>query len=171
MSTEDGTELAELVWVESPFYGSMSRADTEYAFSCMRECLSRGEVGLHPGIVFGPLFVRKRVLGTKAGLLWVTSAQKMAIYMDHGVGSTVGYTVLVGFARGIPIKIRFLQETPERRRKAERVLEAWSRTATPERMAALTSAVDEDDPTADAQHDLLAEELTKVSLAEFAGPS
>lgn len=99
------------VILESPYAGDIS-ANVEYARSCVRDSLSRGEAPIashllytQPGVLRDEV-AEERQWGIDAGLTWATAADATVVYTDRGISSGMKYGIANAEKSGRPVEYR-----------------------------------------------------------------
>jgi len=106
----------KLVILESPYAGDVD-ANTEYARRCVRDSLSRGEAPIashllytQPGILDDDK-PNERRWGIDAGLAWMSSADLVAAYIDHGVSAGMMEGLERALNAGVQYEFRHLEDS------------------------------------------------------------
>lgn len=104
-----------LVIIESPYAGDVE-ANVDYARSCVRDSLKRGEAPIashllytQPGILDDKVS-EERQLGIDAGLAWRAVAQASVVYIDRGISTGMEHGIAAARASGIPVEFRCLDK-------------------------------------------------------------
>ena len=101
------------VILESPFAGDVDR-NIAYARACLRDCLQRGEAPIASHLLFTqPGVLRddvpeERKLGIEAGFAWISVAEAMVVYADHGISPGMADAMKMAEERGLPVQKRRL---------------------------------------------------------------
>lgn len=105
----------KLVILESPFAatnGKTVEENIEYARSCVRDSLSRGEAPIashllytQPGILDDTI-PSERTLGINAGLAWREVAHGSVVYTDFGISEGMKYGIDAAIAQGLTVELR-----------------------------------------------------------------
>ena len=108
----------ERVIIESPYAGGTiddTEANKKYARRCMRDSLDRGEFPfashlLYPqeGILDDDL-PEERNQGILAGQAWSACADRVAVYVDHGISAGMWEGVMNALNQHIPVEMRILR--------------------------------------------------------------
>lgn len=102
------------VIVESPFAGDV-RANVEYARSCIRDCLLRGETPFASHLLYTQAGVLddtvpdERALGINAGHAWMFAADAVVVYEDRGISRGMLEGIRRAKAIGVPVEHRSIQ--------------------------------------------------------------
>ena len=101
------------VILESPFAGDVEH-NVEYARRCVADSLSRGEAPLashllytQPGIL-DDTDPDQRALGIDAGHAWISSANRMVVYVDHGISDGMQKGIDMADKFNLPVDIRYI---------------------------------------------------------------
>jgi len=104
------------VILESPYAGEIERNVT-YARRCVRDCLQRGEAPIashllftQPGILRDEI-AAERALGISAGLAWLSVAEAVVVYVDHGISAGMRAAITKAEQLGIQVEMRKLVTT------------------------------------------------------------
>lgn len=104
------------VILESPYAGE-TELNVEYARSCIRDSLSRGEAPIashllytQPGILRDDV-TKERQWGIDAGLAWIEVADATVVYTDRGISSGMKYGIQAAERAGRPVEYRSLTST------------------------------------------------------------
>lgn len=99
------------VILESPYAGEIE-ANIEYARSCVRDSLSRGEAPIashllytQPGVLDDGI-PDERQWGIDAGLAWLSAADAMVVYTDRGISSGMAAAIATAERNHCPIEYR-----------------------------------------------------------------
>jgi hypothetical protein len=102
-----------LVILESPYSGDIDR-NIAYARACVRDCLQRNESPAVSHLLFtqpGVLDDNKpheRALGIAAGHAWLRAADKVVVYIDHGVSDGMQHGIDAAAELKLPVERRRL---------------------------------------------------------------
>ncbi len=106
------------VVVESPFAAPTARerrAFVGYARRCVADCLARGEAPIashllhtQPGILRDDR-PEERAKGIAAGHAWIRVADRLVVYVNHGISAGMIEGIRVAHAAGTRISIRRLE--------------------------------------------------------------
>lgn len=102
-----------LVILESPYAGDVD-TNVDYARSCLRDCLMRGEAPIASHLLYtqdGVLDDRdptERTLGIAAGLAWGRAAQATVVYQDRGISRGMLQGIADAERAGRPVEFRNL---------------------------------------------------------------
>lgn len=101
------------VVVESPYQGDIER-NVRYARECVKDCLQRGEAPIASHLLFTQEGVLddddpcERLWGIDAGHAWISVADAVVVYADHGVSSGMQLAINAAGVRNIPVETRRL---------------------------------------------------------------
>lgn len=101
------------VIIESPYAGDVER-NLEYARRCLRDSLRRGDAPIASHLLYtqdgvlDDLIPEERSLGIKAGLEWLTVADKHVFYMDHGMSKGMKNALMRSIEADIEIEFRMI---------------------------------------------------------------
>ncbi len=102
------------VVVESPYAGDVER-NVHYARECIKDCLQRGEAPIASHLLFTQEGVlnddspSERQWGIDAGHAWISVADAVVLYVDHGVSRGMQLAINVAGRASIPVETRRLQ--------------------------------------------------------------
>jgi hypothetical protein len=101
------------VILESPYAGNVE-TNVAYARHCVRDCLMREEAPIASHLLFTqPGILRddikeERELGIAAGLAWITVADAMVVYIDHGISPGMQAAIEEAERIGLTVELRSL---------------------------------------------------------------
>ena len=110
------------VIIESPLRSTSAgdyQRNKNYAVSCMRDCISRGEAPFASHLLYttkgllNDLKHDERTLGISMGFLWGECASKVVVYTDLGISEGMKLGIKYYNKLGIPIEYRKLAEVKE----------------------------------------------------------
>jgi hypothetical protein len=102
------------VILESP-YASNVEQNLTYARACIRDCLSRGESPIASHLLFTQAGIlrdgipEERQLGIDAGLAWISVADAMVVYIDHGTSPGMRQAMVAARRASLPVEMRCLE--------------------------------------------------------------
>lgn len=107
-----GTATMRLVVLESPYAGDHVR-NVKYARDCIRDCLYKGESPIASHLLFPQLLkdddAEERLLGMKAGHVWIRVCDAVVVYTDLGVSGGMNHGIEYAKVNGKPIEYRYLE--------------------------------------------------------------
>lgn len=101
------------VILESPYSGNVKK-NIEYARSCVRDCLMRGESPIASHLLYtqsGILddsMAKERKLGIIAGFEWRKDAEATVVYTDLGISEGMRLGIVDSLKKKIPVEYRIL---------------------------------------------------------------
>jgi len=107
------------VIIESPLRSTKAgqyQRNKEYAISCMRDSISRGEAPFASHLLYtlrgllNDLKFDERTLGISMGFLWGECANKVVVYTDRGISEGMKLGIKHYRKLEIPIEYRTLSE-------------------------------------------------------------
>jgi hypothetical protein len=97
------------VILESPYAGDVDR-NVAYARRALLDSLKRGESPLASHLIYtqvlDDLVAEQRTLGLSAGHAWISVAEAMVCYVDHGVSRGMQAAIEAAEHAGIPVERR-----------------------------------------------------------------
>lgn len=103
------------VIVESPYAGDTER-NVAYARAAVRDCLRRSEAPIASHLLFTQPGIlddskpEQRTLGIRAGLEWVSVAQAMVVYTDHGISEGMARAIRLACVLDLCVEYRTLEQ-------------------------------------------------------------
>lgn len=106
------------VVLESPFSGDI-QANIEFARSCIRDCLIRGEAPIASHLLLTQEGILndsdpdERAHGINAGHAWFHGAHAVVVYTDRGISPGMKAGISTAEFHGVPVEYRKLFEGDE----------------------------------------------------------
>lgn len=97
------------VILESPYAGDNAR-NLKYAHECIADCLARDEAPFASHVLYTTALddndPAERSIGINAGQCWMSRADAVVVYEDHGVSSGMQMGIEKAKAMGVPVERR-----------------------------------------------------------------